>query len=118
MRGRNTNGAVSAGILMTRRRSGGELEVLLAHPGGPYWRKKWHGHWQIPKGAPEPGEDFLATAIREFTEELGHEPRGPFHNLGEITQRGGKHVVAFTCEGDLDPEAIRSATFQIEWPPG
>src|SRR6476469_6858357 len=109
--------AISAGILMTRRR-GTALEVLLVHPGGPYWRNKWDGHWQIPKGAPEPGEDLLATAVREFDEELGQKPPGPFRGLGEITQRAGKRIVAFTCVGDLDPETISSATFRIEWPRG
>ena len=83
----------SAGLLMYRRKDGA-LEVLLVHPGGPFWAKKDLGAWTIPKGEPEEGEDALTTAQREFEEETGIEPRGPFHPLGNIKQKGGKVVHA------------------------
>ena len=104
----------SAGILLFRREP---LEVLIVHPGGPYWAKKDEGAWSIPKGEFE-GEDPLAAARREFAEELGVEaPGGQAIDLGEITQKAGKVVRAFAVEGDLDPDAIVSNTFEIEWPP-
>ena len=107
--------ARSAGLLMFRRR-GGELEVLLAHPGGPFFARKDAGVWTIPKG--EIGdEDALAAAQREFTEETGLTAAGPFLSLGEIRQKSGKRVAAWAFEGDCDPAAIRSNTFTIEWPP-
>jgi len=106
----------SAGILAWRRREGA-IEVLLVHPGGPYWRNKDRGAWQIPKGLIEPGEDAEAAAMREVEEELGVKLEGPLVPLGEIRQKGGKYVEAFALEIDLDPAAIRSNRFEIEWPP-
>lgn len=100
------------------RRTGSSLEVLLVHPGGPYWMRKDAGAWQIPKGVPEPGEEPAATARREAEEELGVTLEGPIQPLGEIRQAGGKLVTAFAIEHDLDPEAIRSNEFEAEWPSG
>jgi predicted NUDIX family NTP pyrophosphohydrolase len=99
------------------RRVGGKLEVLLAHPGGPYWRRKDQGAWTIPKGEMDPGEDAIDAARREFAEETGTALSGPLEPLGEIRQRAGKRVLAFVVEGDLDVEAIKSSTFELEWPP-
>ena len=107
----------SAGLLLYRRR-GGELEVLLVHPGGPFWRNKDLGAWSIPKGEVEQGEDPLTVARREFEEETGTPAEGPAIDLGSIRQAGGKLVRAWALEGDLDPTAIRSNTFTLEWPPG
>ncbi len=107
----------SAGLLMYRRRDG-RLEVFLVHPGGPFFLERDAGVWSIPKGEPEPGEDRLATAIREFREETGFEARGPFLPLGEVRQRGGKLVEAWAFSGDCDPAALRSNLFVMEWPPG
>ena len=107
----------SAGILLHRRRDE-RLEVLLVHPGGPFWARRDEGAWSIPKGEYAAGEDPLAAARREFEEELGTPPPGaPAEDLGEIRQRGGKLVRAFALEGDLDVEAITSNTFALEWPP-
>ncbi|WP_456636655.1 NUDIX domain-containing protein [Bradyrhizobium sp. USDA 10063] len=106
----------SAGILMYRR-SGPRLEVLLVHPGGPYWRRKDEGAWSIPKGEMDGEEDATAVARREFAEETGVVLDRPLEPLGEIRQRAGKRVIAFAVEGDLDVHAIRSNTFEIEWPP-
>ena len=106
----------SAGLLMYRVR-GDVIEVLLVHPGGPFWRKKDEGAWSIPKGEVEPGEELLATARREFHEELGLEAAGNFIPLTPIRQKGGKVVHAWAFEGDCDPAAIRSNTFTMEWPP-
>ena len=106
---------VSAGLLMYRR-AGGELQVLLAHPGGPFFRNKDEGAWSIPKGEVEPGEDPLAAAVREFREEIGVTPTGPFLALSPVRQKGGKVVHAWAFEGDCDPEAISCNTFTIEWP--
>jgi predicted NUDIX family NTP pyrophosphohydrolase len=108
----------SAGCLMYRV-VGDEnlLEVLLVHPGGPYWRHKDDGVWTIPKGNLEPGEDLQAAAIREFTEETGLIPEEPFVSLGEIRHRSGKRVHAWAFRGTCDPGLIRSNTFEIEWPP-
>jgi predicted NUDIX family NTP pyrophosphohydrolase len=97
--------ASSAGILMYRRR-GKAIEVLLVHPGGPFWRKKDAGAWSIPKGEIEPDEDPADVAQREFREELGSSAGQPLRSLGEIRQRGGKIVIAFAVEGNLDAEAI------------
>jgi predicted NUDIX family NTP pyrophosphohydrolase len=111
----------SAGILLFRR--GGEaLEVLLVHPGGPFWAKKDLGAWSIPKGEHDEGEDAQACALREFEEELGSPPTpapapGELDDLGEVRQKAGKIVQAWALEGDLDPAAIRSNTFTLEWPP-
>ena len=105
----------SAGILMYRRSP--ELEVLLAHPGGPFWAKKDEGCWSIPKGEYDEAEEPLACAIREFEEELGARPHGDFIELGEIVQPSRKVVVAFAVEGTFDPPALRSNRFELEWPP-
>ena len=107
---------VSAGLLMYRV-CGGQVEVLLVHPGGPLFRNKDDGAWSIPKGEPEPGEDLLATAQREFHEETGLAPTGPLLPLSPITQKGGKVVHAWAFAGDCDPAAIVSNTFDMEWPP-
>jgi predicted NUDIX family NTP pyrophosphohydrolase len=106
----------SAGLLMFRRRDD-ELEVLLVHPGGPFWQKKDRGAWSIPKGEIQADEEPLATARREFAEELGFTPEGEFIPLSPIQQRGGKRVQAWAFEGDCDPATVKSNTFQMEWPP-
>lgn len=106
----------SAGILVYRRHAGA-LEVLLAHPGGPFWRRKDEGAWSLPKGEIGAAEDDLGAAIREFAEETGIHLDGAFLPLGEIRQKGGKRVVAFAHEADIDPAAVRSNTCEIEWPP-
>ena len=106
----------SAGILMFRRGAQG-LEVLLVHPGGPFWARKDLGAWSIPKGEYSKGDEPLATAIREFAEETGISPLGEFRPLGEIMQPGRKIVTAFALEGDFDPATLKSNTFELEWPP-
>lgn len=106
----------SAGLLMYRARAG-LLEVLLVHPGGPFWSKKDVGAWFVPKGEVCPGEDELAAARREFREETGLEPHGPLVPLDTIRHRSGKTVRAWAFEGDCDPTSVRSNTFTIEWPP-
>jgi predicted NUDIX family NTP pyrophosphohydrolase len=107
----------SAGFLLYRRAAGG-LEVLLVHPGGPFWAKKDAGAWSIPKGEYEPGDDPLEAGRREFQEELGSAPPdGRVLELGEIRQKSGKLVCAWALEGDLDATACRSNTFTIEYPP-
>jgi len=106
---------ISAGILAYRRARA--IEVLLAHPGGPFWTKKDAGAWTIPKGLANDGEDLLATARREFTEETGFLAREPFVPLGAVKQKSGKTVHAFACEGDFDPAQLAGNTFEIEWPP-
>jgi predicted NUDIX family NTP pyrophosphohydrolase len=103
---------ISAGLLVYRGR-----EVLLAHPGGPYWARKDAGAWTVPKGLVEPGDDLLATAQREFTEETGFVACGPFTPLAPVKQKSGKTVHAFACAGDFDPEKLKSDAFEIEWPP-
>ena len=108
--------ATSAGILMYRG-SGQSLQVLLVHPGGPFWRNKDDGAWSIPKGEISARENPLAVAQREFAEELGVAAAGPLRPLGEIRQRGGKRVHAFAAEGDLDIGTVRSNTFEMQWPP-
>ncbi len=95
----------------------GVLEVLLVHHGGPYWARKDAGAWFIPKGEVAPGEDDAAAAIREFTEETGLEPHGPFLMLGAVRHKSGKTVTAWAFEGDCDPSALTSNTFSMEWPP-
>jgi predicted NUDIX family NTP pyrophosphohydrolase len=108
----------SAGILLHRRGADGR-EVLLVHPGGPFWAKRDDGAWSIPKGEYGDGEDPRAAARREFAEELGSPlpDDAPLVELGEIRQRNGKLVVAWAAEGDLDATAARSNTFEMEWPP-
>lgn len=108
---------MSGGILLYRHAAPG-LQVLLAHPGGPYFRDRDEGHWTIPKGEPDPDEPLLDAAVREFAEETGLPlPEGPRLELGSITQKGGKVVHAWAVEGDLDPTAARSNEIDIEWPP-
>jgi predicted NUDIX family NTP pyrophosphohydrolase len=106
----------SAGILLYKR-TAGELLVLLAHPGGPFWQRRDVGAWTIPKGEFDSGETTEEAARREFREELGSDAVGTLQPLGEITQKGGKIVMAFALEGDLDVATLRSNTFEIEWPP-
>jgi predicted NUDIX family NTP pyrophosphohydrolase len=117
----------SAGILLFRRPAATgtpEIEVLLAHPGGPFFARRDEGHWSIPKGEPDGGEeDLIGVARREFAEEVGVEPpaSGPDGSppipLGTIVQKGGKLVHGWAVEGDLDPDAAVSNTFEMEWPP-
>jgi predicted NUDIX family NTP pyrophosphohydrolase len=111
----------SAGILLYRRREGAP-EVLLVHPGGPFWAKKDLGAWSIPKGEHEQGEDARACALREFGEEMGFPPapapsEGDLEDLGTVHQKAGKVVQAWALEGDVDAAAVRSNTFTMEWPP-
>jgi len=107
---------ISAGLLMYRVHRG-ELEFLLAHPGGPFWKARDAGAWTIPKGEIQPGEEPLAAAQREFEEETGIKPAGEFIELKPITQKGGKIVHAWAFQGECDTTCIRSNTFQMEWPP-
>jgi predicted NUDIX family NTP pyrophosphohydrolase len=105
----------SAGILLFRR---DPLEVLLVHPGGPFWAKKDLGAWSIPKGEHEEGEDAMACAIREFTEETGSKPSpGELTDLGSVKQKAGKVVQAWALEGDLDAARVSSNSFSMQWPP-
>jgi predicted NUDIX family NTP pyrophosphohydrolase len=107
----------SAGIVLLRRAERG-VEMLLVHPGGPFWAKKDEGAWSIPKGVLEPGEDALTAAKRELCEELGIEcPPGPFVPLGQARLKSGKLVVAWAAKGEVDPETIKSNEIDIEWPP-
>jgi predicted NUDIX family NTP pyrophosphohydrolase len=101
---------------MYRRGTRG-LELLLVHPGGPFWAKKDLGAWSIPKGEYSEAEEPLAVAMREFEEETGMLPRGELRPLGELTQPGRKVVTAFALEGDFDPATLKSNTFELEWPP-
>lgn len=101
---------------MYRRRSG-TLEVLLAHPGGPFWARRDEAAWTLPKGAVNVGEAPLAAAQREFLEETGFTATPPFHPLGELKQRSGKRITAWAFEGDADPALLNSNLFDIEWPP-
>lgn len=111
------SGLVSAGLLLFRR-SDGALEVLLAHPGGPFYARKNEGVWTVPKGLVESDEDPLDAARREFAEETGFvAPPGPYLDLGQAQLKSGKRIVAYAAEGDANPEALRSNTFEIEWPP-
>ena len=106
----------SAGILLYRRRQGA-IEVLLVHPGGPFWAKKDDGAWSIPKGEYAPDEDALAAARREFAEETGAQVEGEAVALGAFRQSPAKIVDAWAIEGDFDPATLRSNTFTLEWPP-
>ena len=107
----------SAGILLHRRGTDG-TEVLLVHPGGPFWARKDLGAWSIPKGEVDEGEDPRACALREFGEETGTRlPDGALEELGSVRLKSGKLVLAFAVSGDLDPAAVRSNTFELEWPP-
>lgn len=107
---------VSAGLLMYRRREG-RLEVLLVHPGGPFFTDKNLGSWGIPKGEYGKEEEPQAAARREFAEETGFSSEGPFEELGRVKQAGGKIVTAWAFEGDCDPDKLVSNTCEIEWPP-
>src|SRR5690348_5104307 len=111
----------SAGIVLYRRAAGyGELEVLLVHPGGPFWSRRDRGAWSIPKGEVDPGEEERACALRELAEETGTTfapSDGELRDLGEVRQRSGKVVAAWALEGDLDADAIVSVAFELEWPP-
>ncbi|MCE5277114.1 MAG: NUDIX domain-containing protein [Planctomycetaceae bacterium] len=106
----------SAGLIMFRL-CGRDAEVLLVHPGGPLWKNRDVGGWSIPKGHVEPGEDFLAAAHREFTEETGLVAKGPFIPLSAVRERSGKMVHAWAFEGDCDVSTVVSNTFTMEWPP-
>lgn len=106
----------SAGILLYRRGKAG-LQVLLGHPGGPYWARKDAGAWMVPKGALEPGEGPLEAALREFAEEVGPVPPGTPVPLRTVRQNGGKLVEVFALEGDFDVATLASNAFELEWPP-
>jgi predicted NUDIX family NTP pyrophosphohydrolase len=108
--------AVSAGLLLYRSAPSG-LQVLLVHPGGPFWQRRDLGAWSIPKGEIAEHEDPLAAARREFREETGWSGEGDAVALGTVTQKGGKVVHAWAVRGDADPRELRSNTFEIEWPP-
>jgi predicted NUDIX family NTP pyrophosphohydrolase len=107
---------LSAGLLLYRS-NGGRLQVLLVHPGGPYWARRDQGAWSIPKGEVEPGEDAMAAAYREFREETGFTVSGHAIPLGQARQRSGKVVVAWAMAADVDPRRLHSNTIAIEWPP-
>jgi predicted NUDIX family NTP pyrophosphohydrolase len=107
---------ISAGLLLYRVRRGAP-EVFLVHPGGPFWARKDAGSWSIPKGEPAPGEDLLAAAKREFQEETGLGIDGEFRALMPVRQPSGKLVHAWAVEADCDAAAVRSNTFEMEWPP-
>ena len=107
---------ISAGVLLYRRRPAG-VEVMLVHPGGPFWARKDAGAWSIPKGLANEGEDLLAAAKREFQEETGMAIEGECFDLGQHRQPGGKTIAAFAHAGDFDPASLTSNTFSLEWPP-
>lgn len=108
---------LSAGLLLYRRGPAG-LELFLAHPGGPFWRDREAGAWTIPKGVVDEGEELLDAARREFEEETGIVPAGPFVPLGSVRQKAGKVVHAWAWEGDADASTITSNSARTEWPPG
>ena len=99
------------------RRRGGTVEVLLAHPGGPFWSRRDAASWTLPKGEIDEGEDPLAAARREFEEETGFASGPPFLPLGELKQKSGKRITAWAFEGDADPQGLASNLFEMEWPP-
>lgn len=114
---------VSAGVLLYRHRDG-QTEVLLGHPGGPFFARRNHGHWTVPKGEVTDGGDLIGTAYREFAEETGHnladvtrQPDGVLIDLGFVIQASGKRVHCWAIEGDLDPATASSNTFEMPWPP-
>ena len=107
---------LSAGVLLFRQR-GGESEVLLIKPGGPYWRNKDAGAWMVPKGMVEPGETPAEAALREFAEETGTVLTSMPFELATVRQAGGKMVIAFAVEGDLNASQVQSNQFELEWPP-
>jgi predicted NUDIX family NTP pyrophosphohydrolase len=107
---------VSSGIVLYRIRDHA-LEMLLVHPGGPFWEKKEEGAWFVPKGEVKPDEELLVAAQREFAEETGAQPKGPFIELGSVKHKSGKVVHAWAVEGDFDPSLLRSNSFALEWPP-
>ena len=107
----------SAGLLMYRHGPAGEVQVLLAHPGGPFWRGKDESAWTLPKGEYLDSEDALAAARREFVEETGFDVTPPLLPLGDITQKSGKRISAWAFQGDCDPVRLQSNSFEIEWPP-
>jgi predicted NUDIX family NTP pyrophosphohydrolase len=107
---------LSAGILLFRRSPAG-FQVMLVHPGGPFWARKDDGAWSIPKGLADSGEDLLVAAKREFLEETGMAVEGAFIDLGAHKQPSGKRIAAWACEGDFNPAALKSNTFSLEWPP-
>jgi predicted NUDIX family NTP pyrophosphohydrolase len=109
--------SASAGLLMYRLHDG-QLEVFLAHPGGPVWKNRDAGAWTIPKGLVDEGEEPLAAAQREFEEETGMRPRGPFIELGSVRQKAGKTVHAWACEGDANPDEVKSNLTRMEFPRG
>ncbi|MGH7552697.1 MAG: NUDIX domain-containing protein [Longimicrobiales bacterium] len=113
----STRQTATAGLLLFRRVHD-ELELFLAHPGGPFWANKDTGAWTIPKGIAEPGEEPLTTACREFEEETSIKPEPPFIDLGSIRQKGGKIVHAWAWEGDADPLSCSSNEVRSEWPRG
>jgi predicted NUDIX family NTP pyrophosphohydrolase len=106
----------SAGLLLYRSETVG-LEVLLVHPGGPFWQRKDEGAWSIPKGEIDEGEDELAAARREFSEETGYTPKGTAHDLGSVRQPSGKDVHVWAVQDDWDATRLVSNTFDVEWPP-
>jgi predicted NUDIX family NTP pyrophosphohydrolase len=110
------SGRLSAGLLVYRRRDRA-VEVLLVHPGGPFWSKRDDGAWSVPKGEPRAGEDWLAAALREMREETGFAPGGPFRRLAPVRQPGRKLIHAWAAEADWDPSRLTSDTFAMEWPP-
>jgi predicted NUDIX family NTP pyrophosphohydrolase len=108
----------SAGILLYRPSSDGGIELLIVHPGGPFWARRDAGAWSLPKGEHDEGEEAQACALRELEEELGERPAlGELVDLGEVRQKSGKVVHAWGARGDFDPGRLRSSTFEMEWPP-